>query len=87
MAPLLRGNGKLASILQEFLQRCRQQLCDRYCVIGFFVFLAMIFDVARQIDINLQLKKVFDAPMTTITLDLYVFLFVVMVKSRLPFNF
>jgi hypothetical protein len=31
------------SIPQEFLpRRCLQPLCDRYCVIGFFVFLAMI---------------------------------------------
>jgi hypothetical protein len=49
---------------------CRRQLYDRYCVIGFFVF-GNDFDAARQIALDLQLKKVFDAPIvTTITLVL-----------------
>jgi hypothetical protein len=45
------------SILQEFLQRrCLQPLCDRYCVIGFFVFLAM-FLMWLDKDINPSIEK------------------------------
>jgi hypothetical protein len=51
------GNGKLASpSCKSSCYVCRRQLYDRYCVIGFFVF-GNDFDAARQIALDLQLKK------------------------------